>query len=68
MARDQRDPHLRPLLFSAFLAALFGALAIAETDSWWVVGATVGAYILLVLAIVLDVSRAGDTDPDARPG
>ena len=55
MARDKRDPHLRPLLFSAFLAALFGALAIAETDRWWVVGATVGAYILLVLAIVLDV-------------
>jgi apolipoprotein N-acyltransferase len=68
MARDKRDPHLRPLLFSAFLAALFGALAIAETDSWWVVGATVGAYILLVLAIVLDVSRAGDSGPDAPTG
>ena len=65
MARDARDPHLRPLLFSAVLAAMFGALAIAQTDSWWVVGATIGAYILLVLAIVLDVSRAGDSGPDS---
>jgi apolipoprotein N-acyltransferase len=68
MAQRDRDPHLRPLLFSASLAALFGALAIAETDSWWVVGATVGAFVLLVLAIVLDVSGADGRGPDAPTG
>jgi hypothetical protein len=66
MARDdrdrQRDPHLLPLFFSALLAALFGVVAIAETDSWWVLGATVAAFILLVLAIVVDVSRSIDND------
>ena len=66
MARDdrdrQRDPHLLPLFFSALLAALFGVVAIAETDSWWVLGATVAAFILLVLAIVVDVSRSVDND------
>jgi len=72
-ARDdrdrQRDPHLLPLFFSALLAALFGVVAIAETDSWWVVGATVAAFILLVLAIVVDVSRSVDNDvPRSRAG
>ena len=66
MARDdrdrRRDPHLLPLFFSALLAALFGVVAIAETDSWWVLGATVAAFILLVLAIVVDVSRSVDSD------
>jgi hypothetical protein len=58
----QRDPHLLSLFFSALLAALFGVVAIAETDSWWVLGATVAAFILLVLAIVVDVSRSVDND------
>ena len=48
---------------SAVLAALFGVVAIAQTDSWWVAGAAVGALILLVLAIVLDVT--GSTHSDA---
>ena len=59
----ERDPHLLPLYLSAILAALFGVLAIAQTDSWWVAGAAVGALILLVLAIVLDVT--GSTQSDA---
>jgi hypothetical protein len=73
MARDdrdrQRDPHLLPLFFSALVAGLFGVVAIAETDSWWVVGATIAAFVLLVLAIVVDVSRSIDTDiPTSRAG
>jgi hypothetical protein len=56
----ERDPHLLPLFLSAVVAAVFGVVAIAQTDSWWVAGATVGALILLVLAIVLDVSRSVD--------
>jgi hypothetical protein len=52
----ERDPHLLPLFLSAVLAALFGVLAIAQTDSWWVAGAAVGALILVVLAIVIDVT------------
>jgi hypothetical protein len=52
----ERDPHLLPLFLSAVLAALFGVLAIAQTDSWWVAGAAVGALILLVLATVIDVT------------
>ncbi len=59
----ERDPHLRPLFLSAVLAALFGVVAIAQTDSWWVAGAVVGALTLLVLAIVLDVT--GSTHSDA---
>jgi hypothetical protein len=59
----ERDPHLLPLFLSAVLAALFGVVAIAQTDSWWVAGAAVGALILLVLAIVLDVT--GSTHSDA---
>jgi hypothetical protein len=35
----ERDPHLLPLLSSAVLAALFGVVAIAQTDNWWVAGA-----------------------------
>jgi hypothetical protein len=38
-------------------------VAIAQTDSWWVAGAAVAALILLVLAIVLDVT--GSTHSDA---
>jgi hypothetical protein len=73
MARDdrdrQRDPHLLPLFFSALLAGLFGVVAIAEADSWWVVGATLAAFVLLVLAIVVDVSRSVEDDlPPKRAG
>jgi membrane protein implicated in regulation of membrane protease activity len=65
----QRDPHLLPLFFSALLAGLFGLVAIAETDSWWVVGATFAAFVLLVLAIVVDVSRSVEHDlPPNRAG
>jgi hypothetical protein len=58
----ERHPHLLPLFFSAVVAAVFGVVAIAQTDSWWVAGATVGALILLVLAIVLDVSRSVENE------
>jgi hypothetical protein len=40
------------------LAAVVGVVAIAETHSWWVLGATIAAVGLLVLAIVLDVFSA----------
>jgi membrane protein implicated in regulation of membrane protease activity len=73
MARDdrdrRRDPHILPLFFSALLAGLFGVVAIAETDSWWVAGATFAAFVLLVLAIVVDVSRSVENDlPPNRAG
>jgi hypothetical protein len=62
----ERDPHLLPLFLSAVLAALFGVLAIAQTDSWWVAGAAVGALILLVFAIVLDVTGSAGSDGPER--
>ena len=57
----ERDPYLLPLFLSAILAALFGVVAIAQTDSWWVAGAAVVALILLMLAIVIDVTGSTHT-------
>ena len=62
MARKGRDPKLLAVFFGAVFAGLVGVVAIAETHSWWVAGATVVAVILLALAIVLDVSVTVDDE------
>jgi hypothetical protein len=68
MGRTRRDPQLLAVFFGAVLAGVVGVVAIVETDSWWVVGLTVAAVILLLLAIVLDVSAAVDDRSRARLG
>ena len=60
MARSVRDPHLLAVFFGALLAGVGGVIAIAETDSWWVLGVVVAGTILLLLGIVLDVATIDD--------
>jgi len=55
VARRANDPHLLAIFFGALLAGVLGVVAVAETDSWWVLAVTIAAVILLVLAIVIDV-------------
>jgi hypothetical protein len=58
MARTARDPRLLTVFAGAVLSGVVGAVAIAETGSWLVMALTIGAILLLGLAIVLDVSGA----------
>src|SRR4051812_45920086 len=60
MASRARDPHLLAVFVGALLAAVVGVVAIAETHRWWVLAAAFAAVILLMVAIVLDVSAAVD--------
>jgi hypothetical protein len=60
MARSVRDPHLLAVFFGGLLASVGGVIAIAETDSWWVMWVVVAGMILLLLGIVLDVATIDD--------
>jgi hypothetical protein len=60
--------HPRPLAFfvGAVLAGVLAVVALAETHSWWVLGAAIAMVILLGLGFEVDIWNASPTD-DAPP-
>jgi hypothetical protein len=66
MAGRRPHPQLLAAFLGALLAGLVGVVAIAETDSWWVVGVAIAAVILLVVGLAVDVSYTVDDPPGYR--